>query len=116
MGGPGVVPPPNLPPGIVPPGMGLQPAMGVGAGRGALPRGPAEISQLNLSCRARNLVHVSPTANNEFVYAVEDALKKSDLFDDKGTVLTGKIQQVDASAVSFTFDVTLQLKKPIRLN
>ena len=47
---------------------------------------------------------------------LEDALKKSDLFDDKGTVLTGKIQQVDASAVSFTFDVILQLKKPIRLN
>ena len=116
MGGPGMVPPPNLPPGIVPPGMGLQPAMGVGAGRGALPTGPAEISQLNLSCRARNLVHVSPTANNEFVYAVEDALKKSELFDDKGTMLTGKIQQVDASAVSFTFDVVLQLKKPIRLN
>lgn len=115
-GGPGMVPPPSLPPGFPPPGMGLPAAMGPGAGRGALPRGPAEISQLNLSCRARNLVHVSPTANNEFVYAVEDALKKSDLFDDKGTVLTGKIQQVDASAVSFTFDVILQLKKPIRLN
>ncbi|GDY18735.1 hypothetical protein LBMAG56_00800 [Verrucomicrobiota bacterium] len=116
MGGPGMVPPPNLPPGVVPTGMGLQPAMGVGAGRGALPPGQAEISQLNLSCRARNLVHVSPTANNEFVYAVEDALKRNELFDEKGTVLTGKIQQVDASAVSFTFDVILQLKKPIRLN
>ena len=116
MGGPGMVPPPNLPPGIAPPGGGFPGAMGLGGGRGALPRGPGEISQLNLSCRARNLVHVSPTANNEFVYAVEDALKKSDLFDDKGTVLTGKIQQVDASAVSFTFDVILQLKKPIRLN
>lgn len=115
--GPGVVPPPNIPTGFMqPPGGGFNPAMGAGAGRGALPAGPAEISQLNLSCRARNLIHVSPTANTEFVFAVEEALKKSEWFDPAGTVLTNRIQQVDGNAVSFTFDVILQLKKPIRLN
>lgn len=99
-----------------PPGAGFNAPMAPGAGRGALPMGPAEISQLNLSCRARNLINVSPTANTEFVFAVEDALKKSDLFDPAGTVLTNRIQQVDGNAVSFTFDVILQLRKPIRLN
>ena len=113
----GVVQPPTIPAGFMPPpGAGFNAPMAPGAGRGALPMGPAEISQLNLSCRARNLINVSPTANTEFVFAVEDALKKSDLFDPAGTVLTNRIQQVDGNAVSFTFDVILQLRKPIRLN
>ena len=113
----GVVQPPAIPAGFMPPpGAGFNAPMAPGAGRGALPMGPAEISQLNLSCRARNLINVSPTANTEFVFAVEDALKKSDLFDPAGTVLTNRIQQVDGNAVSFTFDVILQLRKPIRLN
>ena len=115
---PGVVPPANLlgmqP--MVPPGAQYPGAMGGGGGRGAMPSGPVEISQLNLSCRARNMIQVSPTANTEFVFAVEEALKRNEMFDPAGTLLTNKIQQVDASAVSFTFDVILQLKKPIRLN
>ena len=101
---------------MTPPGAQYPGAMGGGGGRGAMPSGPVEISQLNLSCRARNMIQRPPTANTEFVFAVEEALKRNEMFDPTGTLLTNKIQQVDASAVSFTFDVILQLKKPIRLN
>jgi len=59
---------------------------------------------------------VSPTANTEFVFNVQNELKKCELFDEKGTMLVNQIQQVDNNAVSFTFDVTVQLKRPIRLN
>ena len=76
---------------------------------------PAASAQfLNLSCRAINMKRASPTANQEFVYALQSEFKTNVLFEAAGTTLTNRIEDVDITAHTFSFAVTLQLKKPIK--
>jgi hypothetical protein len=54
-------------------------------------------------------------ANDELAYELQRALQSSPMFDPKETKLTGQIEVVDASAVTFSFGVTLRLKHPLKL-
>ncbi len=74
-----------------------------------------EIAVVNLTFRAVNMRPFSPMANDELAYELQRALQSSPMFDPKETKLTGQIEVVDASAVTFSFGVTLRLKNPIKL-
>jgi hypothetical protein len=74
-----------------------------------------EIAVVNMSFRAVNMKTISPMANDELAFELERMLQLSPLFDPKETKLTGQIEVVDSSAVTFSFGVTLRLKKPLAL-
>jgi type IV pilus assembly protein PilM len=78
------------------------------------PQAVGGIHFLNLDCRAINLKKHSASANTEFVLALQDRFKTNQMFLPDGTTLTNRIEDVDATNISFTFAVTLQLKRPIR--
>lgn len=71
-----------------------------------------EVAVLNLTIRAVNL---RAKANSELAYEVERNMKSSPLFDEKETQLSGTLDQVEDSAVSFTFPLKVKLKRPIKL-
>jgi len=78
-----------------------------------------QIDQINLTCRGVNLNNFSPTANTELAFTLERELKASTNYFVSGTnettQLTGKMVD-DANATNtFTFEVTLKLKRPIKL-
>jgi type IV pilus assembly protein PilM len=79
------------------------------------PTSTNEISVINVKCRGLNLKRQLPTANDDLVFAVERELKESPLFDREGTKLSGPIENVDANQATFSFDVTLKLKRPMKL-
>ncbi len=73
-----------------------------------------ELSEISVTFRAVNLAGLSPT-NNLFVTAsVEQELKSSPLFDPETTKL-GRQPTPEDGASTFTFELTLGLKKPINL-
>lgn len=105
---PPVAPPPGFPPGN--PLMNMPGATVPGA-----PAGPKEISFLNLTCRALNLKKFSPSANREFVEALQTNFQATtNLFLPEGTTLTNRVEEVELTNHTFGFSVTLQLKAPIR--
>lgn len=71
---------------------------------------------LNITCRAVSLVHVSSTANPDMAFAVESELKNSPMFDPEGTQVpsSSSISPDDANG-TFTFPVTIKLKRPLKL-
>jgi type IV pilus assembly protein PilM len=71
-----------------------------------------EVAVLNLTIRAVNL---KAKSNTDLAYEVERNMKTSALFDEKETQLSGKIDQVEDSAASFTFPLKVKLKRPIKL-
>src|SRR6185436_6779323 len=82
------------------------------------PKTPAstnEIAVVTIKCRGLNLKKFSPTANNDLAYAVEKELQESPMFDRKETKFSGDIESVDETAITFSFSVTLKLKKPMKL-
>ena len=70
---------------------------------------------ITVKCRGLNLKKFSPTANNDLAYAVEKELQESPLFDRKETKLSGDIESVDETAITFSFGVTLKFKHPMKL-
>jgi type IV pilus assembly protein PilM len=109
---------PGAVPGGVPGGIpGAVPgAMGMGVpGAAAAAAGPKEISFLNLSCRALNLKRYSPSANREFIEALQTNFwNATNLCIQAGTTLTNRIDEVELTNHTFGFSVTLQLKDVIR--
>jgi len=79
------------------------------------PTSTNEIAVITIKCRGLNLKKYSPTANNDLAYAVEKELQESPLFDRKETKLSGDIESVDETAITFSFGVTLKLKHPMKL-
>jgi type IV pilus assembly protein PilM len=73
-----------------------------------------EISEISLVLRAVNLAALSPTNNLHLTASVEQELKASPLFDPAGTKL-GKQPTPEENAPTFTFELTLGLKTPIKL-
>src|SRR6266581_400056 len=67
------------------------------------PASTNEIAVITIKCRGLNLKRFSPTANNDLAYAVEKELQESPLFDRKETKLSGEIESVDETAVTFSF-------------
>ena len=62
-----------------------------------------------------NLKKNDASANNNLAYAVQAELQASPLFDPKETKLSGDIENVDEKADTFSFGVTLKLKRPMKL-
>jgi len=90
------------------PGRKNRPTTG-GTGSGA-----CEIGSLSLTCRAVDMTAVAAAANTQLAYALEQALKKqTDVFDPAGTSLTGNVA-TDENKFTFTFGVTVKLKRPVR--
>ncbi len=75
-----------------------------------------EVSIISITCRGVDLSASSgvPSANQNIAYAVETALKASPLFDDKETQLVGD-NTPDPTTGTFTFGVTVKLKRPMKL-
>ena len=86
------------------------------------PASPAKAAKSNVAvitllCRGVSLARVAPSANvpdTDIVYAMENELKGSPLFDPKETQLSPQIN-VDEATGTFTFGVTLAIKRPLKL-
>ncbi|MDB6017742.1 MAG: Type pilus assembly protein PilM [Pedosphaera sp.] len=80
-----------------------------------LPVKPAtnDVGVVTLQCRAVNLTGTA-SANTDIAYALERALKEDAMFSKDETHLAGNIN-VDETTGTFTFGMTLKLKKPIKL-
>lgn len=98
--GHGAPPPPSPPPdGVVPvPGQA----------------GASTNGTITLQFRGVSLTQVSSSANTDIAYAVENELKACPLFEAKDTQLSPQIN-VDETNGTFTFGVTLALKRPLKL-
>ena len=71
-----------------------------------------ELSSIKVTFRAVNL---NEAANNQLIYALEKAIKASPMFDREGTQLSGSLEKAEANAVTFSFPLSLKLKRPIKL-
>src|SRR6266487_105181 len=108
--------PPGMAPGATPPTEGGEAtATTTPTAAKTTPASTNEIAVITMKCRGLNLKKHSPTANNDLAYAVEKELQESPLFDRKETKLSGDIESVDETAVTFSFGVTLKLKHPMKL-
>ncbi|MBI5773047.1 MAG: type IV pilus assembly protein PilM [Verrucomicrobia bacterium] len=85
------------------------------AGQPAVVGGIKEIGFLNVTCKALNLKRHSPSANREFVEALQTNFQSAtNLFLPEGTTLTNRIDEVELTNHTFGFSVILQLKDVIR--
>jgi hypothetical protein len=94
------------------------------AGAAATPAGaPAgnsnQVASVTLLCRGVSLTQVlasgnAASANTEIAFALESALRESPLFEAKETQLTQKVTE-DETTGTFTFGLTLKLKRPLKL-
>ncbi len=73
-----------------------------------------EVSEISLTLRAVNLYNLDVTKNLQIAAAVEQELKANPMFDAANTRL-GKQSTPDENATTFTFELTLGLKDPIKL-
>ncbi|MDO8349068.1 MAG: type IV pilus assembly protein PilM, partial [Planctomycetota bacterium] len=73
-----------------------------------------ELAEISLVIRAVNLASLSPIANLHIAASVEQELKNSPLFDPATTKL-GKQPTPEENAPTFSFELTLGLKNPIKL-
>jgi hypothetical protein len=71
-----------------------------------------ELSTIKVTFRAVNL---NEAANNQLIYALEKAIKASPSFDREGTQLSGSLEKAEANATTFSFPLSLKLKRPIKL-
>ena len=73
-----------------------------------------EVSTLTLKCRAVNLAGVQSDASTTIIYALQNELRAStNFFDAEKTEALGTIV-IDDSNGTFTFDVTIALKHPLK--
>lgn len=87
----------------------------LGGGQPVAVAGPKEIGFINLTFKALNLKRYSPSANREFVEALQTNFQSAtNLFLREGTTLTNRIDEVELTNHTFGFSVTLQLKDVIR--
>jgi hypothetical protein len=73
-----------------------------------------EISEIEVVLKAVNLASLSPTRNLHIAAAVEQELRANALFDPATTRL-GKQSPPEEGSPTFTFELTLGLKDPIKL-
>lgn len=104
------------------PGIGMDREMyeRYGGAMGAMPQpqpgattSTNEISSITMLCRGVNLERISPTANKDLAYTLEEEIRKSGLFAD-GTTM-GDITIEPTSPLTFTFKLTVKLKRPFKL-
>jgi len=71
---------------------------------------------INVKFRAINLNRSGDTAaNGRLAYTVAEEFKNSNFFDANGTKLSGELENVDNTAKTFTFGMTLKLKNEMQL-
>jgi hypothetical protein len=70
--------------------------------------------RITLLFRAISLNAINSAANTDLAFAVENALRSSELFDPKATSLQGQIGADEANG-TYTFGVNLVLKHPLEL-
>lgn len=71
-----------------------------------------ELATIKVTFRA---VSINESANNQLIYALEHELKASPLFDAKDTQLSGSMEKAEANSPTFSFPLSLKLKRPIKL-
>jgi hypothetical protein len=76
--------------------------------------GGSPAARVTLTCRAVSLTAVDSGANTALAFALESALKSSELFDSQATSLQGQIGADEADG-TYTFGVNLVLKNPLEL-
>jgi type IV pilus assembly protein PilM len=116
--------PPGQYPGQYPPGApergfveGVNPQPGAPAAPSPTSQeasGPDPDAKIGLIYRGVSLSHISPSANIDIAFAVQNELRSSPLFDPEATHLDGQID-VDDTSGTFTFPITVVLKKPLKL-
>ncbi len=95
--------------------LGTDPAAAAGGGGAASAKaGPPEIKSITLLCRAVGLTSADPAADKGVAYALQDALKASPMFDKDKVELSPEITPEDSSG-TFTFSLTVALKRPLKL-
>ena len=73
-----------------------------------------EVSVITLRCRAVSLSNVDPSANTGIAFALQNELRAStNFFDPEKTELVGTITPDDVTG-TFTFDVSVALKRPLK--
>jgi len=116
--------------GLSPAGMPGMPGMPGGAPGGAAgatdasgeqpkkPKGDSnEVASITITFRAISLTSVQPDANTAIAYAVLDEIKNDPFFDpdkDETKFTSGEIGKEEPPG-TFTFDVTVRLKRPLKL-
>jgi len=81
---------------------------------GATPRSADEVDTMDITFRAISWSSISPEANKQTAFQVQDELRNSGYFDPTNTVLVGEISP-DAPPGTFTFQVKAKLKRPLKL-
>jgi FtsZ-binding cell division protein ZapB len=77
--------------------------------------GPNEIASVTITFRAVSLASLSPEANKEIVYSMLNEIKSSPLFDPDWTDPDGKGIGTEEPPGTFTFGITVGLKRPFKL-
>ena len=101
-------------------GMGQDPSMGVTDPMNPTATAATDTTStndvtINVRLRALNLNKGGDSAaNGNFEFEVASEFGKSPFFDAQGTKLSGDLEQVDASAVTFSFSLTLKPKNGMR--
>jgi type IV pilus assembly protein PilM len=79
------------------------------------PTDPNAISSITVTFRAVSLNSVQPTANQELFFTVLNEIKGSALFDPESTVPDEKGIGTEEPPGTFTFGITIGLKRPLKL-
>jgi len=77
--------------------------------------GPNEVASITVTFRAISLSGFSPEANKEVVYSMLNEIKSSPLFDPDWTDPDGKGVGAEEPPGTFTFGITVGLKRPFKL-
>ena len=72
------------------------------------------VGTIRLECRGVSLSKNDPSANNKLAFAFLDDLRRSPLVDPQGTQLGAQIVE-DEPTSTFSFEITLALKRPLKL-
>lgn len=80
------------------------------------PAAPVVVGYYAVTFRAANLNSLAPDANRRFAFALQEVVKTNVMFLPDYTKLDDKMEEVDPTAKSFSFSMTLQLKRPVRLH
>ena len=80
------------------------------------PPGSEKVGFLNLTCKALNLMRLSPSANTEFCYQLQKVFQESEMFMDSETGLVGALEQVTPTNATYRFNLVLRLQQDLVVN
>ncbi len=105
----------GAPPPVTP--IGTDPNAAAGGGTAPAKTGPPEVSTITLQCRAVGLSSADPAADKGVAFELQNALRNSPvtLFDTNKVELSQDVSAEDPATGTFTFGVTLGLKRPLKL-